>query len=605
MHIPLEIYENFRSYAEWEKWSKDRHYIYSKDHSSEVISRILASGIREPLTGDIIHPADIKIVGDNHRESIKAGKLISRHRGLLMELEALSKAAGGVLLSRRSKIYAPEALTDFALFLRGNFPRFVGSEYAETTDDRDSLWPILSEDLTKLSFEDGVFDLVISNEVFEHVHDLGAALRQINRVLTNQGVLISTFPFAFGKKRGEIKAKLIDGRIKLLAAPEYHGNPMDPTKGSLVFEIPGWDLIERAKKSGFDDAYFSFICSARCGVIGKDINGIFVFVARRNIASQRFVVNKLTAQHRDADGRSVEKINVPTVDEGVDSESTDSRNHVLEPMVAALVGLPRSGTTVFAAAIGAHPAVKPVFEPWNAEKNRLPPIDLTVKKFMDRFGVKLSHEQRLLFVKETAANLAYLDAIDFILSDRVNGKSAKLIWLFRDPIHTFLSEINARKDWWGEPDLEVTAETFSKWARRSLRALQKISSMCASHHVLCIEYNAFVTNPKDVLKSVMKFLGLDFMKCQIDYFKSLNKSEVRGDINVATDPKKISQDSILKRDKELGKVIEIISESPYFEEISRVQIAGREILAGNLPSVVTTKSFVKSVSCILVETKFD
>ena len=46
----------------------------------------------------------------------------------------------------------------------------------------------------KLDFADDSFDLVISNQVFEHVQDLDSVLREINRVLKRGGYLVALFP---------------------------------------------------------------------------------------------------------------------------------------------------------------------------------------------------------------------------------------------------------------------------------------------------------------------------------------------------------------------------------------------------------------------------
>jgi len=45
----------------------------------------------------------------------------------------------------------------------------------------------------KIPFPDSHFDLVISNQVFEHVESLDDTLKEISRVLKNKGILISTF----------------------------------------------------------------------------------------------------------------------------------------------------------------------------------------------------------------------------------------------------------------------------------------------------------------------------------------------------------------------------------------------------------------------------
>jgi SAM-dependent methyltransferase len=46
----------------------------------------------------------------------------------------------------------------------------------------------------RLPFEDGMFDLAVSNTVFEHVEDLDSALAEIHRVLRPGGRLVAFFP---------------------------------------------------------------------------------------------------------------------------------------------------------------------------------------------------------------------------------------------------------------------------------------------------------------------------------------------------------------------------------------------------------------------------
>lgn len=49
----------------------------------------------------------------------------------------------------------------------------------------------------RFPFEDGVFDAVLTNQVFEHVFSPSAFLSEINRVLKPDGVLLLTVPFVW------------------------------------------------------------------------------------------------------------------------------------------------------------------------------------------------------------------------------------------------------------------------------------------------------------------------------------------------------------------------------------------------------------------------
>lgn len=278
--LPPEIREVFRSLSEWMIWIQSHKFLRDGPYIEEILGCIKQVGLIDPLTGHAFLPNEVRIVGDNLRETIRAGQLISRHRALLVELRQAGLMNAG-LLGRKAKIYAPEALTEFALYMRGRYPRFLGSEYAETEEEKASLFPIPHQDIQTLKFSDASFDLVLSNDVFEHVPDLDKALMECGRVLKPDGHLIATFPFAFNREDG-IKKAILDGNlVKYLAEPEYHGNPMNSEKGSLVFEVPGWNLVERAKRAGFSDAAYVFNSSARHGILGPDLAGMFVFCASK------------------------------------------------------------------------------------------------------------------------------------------------------------------------------------------------------------------------------------------------------------------------------------------------------------------------------------
>ena len=73
------------------------------------------------------------------------------------------------------------------------------------------------------------------------------------------------------------RARVVNGTIEHLAAPSYHGNPMDPN-GSLAFFDYGWELLDWVREAGFRDV--SVICywSAALGHLGA---GLEIFHAQR------------------------------------------------------------------------------------------------------------------------------------------------------------------------------------------------------------------------------------------------------------------------------------------------------------------------------------
>jgi hypothetical protein len=64
--------------------------------------------------------------------------------------------------------------------------------------------------------------------------------------------------------------------------PEFHGNPVDPEKGSLVYQIPGWDLLDQARSAGFAQPVIHWINAPGFGVVSQETPGVMVLAARRS-----------------------------------------------------------------------------------------------------------------------------------------------------------------------------------------------------------------------------------------------------------------------------------------------------------------------------------
>jgi SAM-dependent methyltransferase len=55
-------------------------------------------------------------------------------------------------------------------------------------------WALLKADITRLPFRDGTFDKIICSEVLEHVRDDMSAIRELARVLKDEGILAISVP---------------------------------------------------------------------------------------------------------------------------------------------------------------------------------------------------------------------------------------------------------------------------------------------------------------------------------------------------------------------------------------------------------------------------
>lgn len=271
----LEISEELRSLTDWQALSEQQSIIGNFEAIGRLAAGIVKKGAVEPLSGRRIPPGSLAGVS-NLREELVFESINSRSRAVLLCIE---QALHEVMWSD-AKIYATEAVTPFALKLRGIFAKFIGSEYSESDEQRADLYPIPCEDLQRLSFSSDCFHIVTTNEVLEHVPSIDMALSEIYRVLRPGGWHIGTAPFAMGQQDSILKAKIENGRIVHLMEPEYHGNPVDE-RGSLVFEVPGWDILDRARAAGFSDAHMKFIVSSKYACLSGDAAGIFVFAFKK------------------------------------------------------------------------------------------------------------------------------------------------------------------------------------------------------------------------------------------------------------------------------------------------------------------------------------
>ena len=125
-------------------------------------------------------------------------------------------------------------------------PGYVATQYDPRTapgERSPNGW--ISQDLESQTFADETFDLVVTQDVFEHVFDIDSALREIARTLRPGGAHVLTTPLVNKAKPTEARAeRRADGSVHHLAPPEYHGNPVDPS-GSLVTWHFGFDLAAR------------------------------------------------------------------------------------------------------------------------------------------------------------------------------------------------------------------------------------------------------------------------------------------------------------------------------------------------------------------------
>lgn len=125
-------------------------------------------------------------------------------------------------------------------WLRRRTRDFLGSYYWPDRRAGARVGAMRNVDLGRQPFAAHSFDLVVTQDVLEHVPDPQAALREIHRTLRPGGEHVFTVPRADWRET-TARAELRDGQLHHLLPPEYHRDPID-RGGSLVVTDWGRDL---------------------------------------------------------------------------------------------------------------------------------------------------------------------------------------------------------------------------------------------------------------------------------------------------------------------------------------------------------------------------
>ncbi|WP_152053726.1 class I SAM-dependent methyltransferase [Tautonia marina] len=192
--------------------------------------------------------------------------LNNRQRMIAGQVAELLRGAGEPC----SSAYLMEQITPIFRWFLEHFPdcRIVGSEYLGPDLQGGSVRDgIRHEDAERLSFEDASFDVVVSNEVLEHVNDPFRCMQEMARILRPSGQAFLTIPFDVSRDHNRRRAEIRDGQLHHLEEPAYHGNPLSE-EGSLVFTDFGWEALAQLREAGFADVGLHVHWSYELGHLG-------------------------------------------------------------------------------------------------------------------------------------------------------------------------------------------------------------------------------------------------------------------------------------------------------------------------------------------------
>jgi len=157
---------------------------------------------------------------------------------------------------------------------------YVCSEFFGPDVERGShVGSVMHQDLMALTFDDEQFDLVLSSDVFEHIPRPYDAHSEVLRVLKPSGRHIFTVPFAAGTDLDDIRAVERNGVIEYFGEKLYHGDPVRPNEGVLVWTIFGIQMLNKLERMDFDVSFRNLFDPSK-GIIGE---WSLVFEARKPV----------------------------------------------------------------------------------------------------------------------------------------------------------------------------------------------------------------------------------------------------------------------------------------------------------------------------------
>jgi len=546
-----ELQVDFRSFNDWNNWvrSNRKHFDSWRDECLEAITR---NGIEEPLTNMRRVPAELLINENSLSESISHSGLNGMRRaglyGIELCLDLLNEDQ-----RKNPRILAAEALTASARTLSYKFPFFVGTEYLPTKDQQERFSPIRHLDVQDINFPASSFNIFYGAAMVEYVPDIGKCFREVLRVLKPGGIMISTFRFLQNMPLNQVRADLGgEGEVRYLMPPQYHADPVNPKNDKLVYRIPGWEILEIAKQAGFEDAKLTYILSARYGILNRPSPGIFVFCAVKGQdgGETRYV----RTNHRQEDGSAFP----------------------LPEKLVGLISLPRSGSTLLASIFSVHPKINSVYEPWNSQEHFLMD-NVCLHSFYNVLSGTYEKDKSVLLVKETSTKPWYVQRMKRLLDSADSLCSRKFILLLRNPFHIYMSEIEARVKWWGNPEAAISTKTFDAWALGSIRSIFRMLALAERYDGLLVSYECLIANPNDSIVQLMDYLEVPLDERQFNFQHHMDMSKVRGDPKMIDSSSGVDASRQIARDDQFEQIETIISKSKYYSDICKLRNYGDEL----------------------------
>jgi SAM-dependent methyltransferase len=222
----------------------------------------------------------LQLYGTSYREGLACVRCRSvsrkRHVALVIRdaLDPRARTVADAIRMTGTRLHTTDGRDALAASLRG-YEGFSTSDFEPGVEPGATIGPQATcQDLERLTFADESFDVLVTEDVLEHVRHPDAAFAEIARVLRPGGRHVFTVPFRYDRPT-ETRVDTSGDEDVHLMEPEYHG---DPIRGRiLAYRTFGYDLFDDLRRYGFaTDAHVAGRRERAYGVVDS-----VVFVSRR------------------------------------------------------------------------------------------------------------------------------------------------------------------------------------------------------------------------------------------------------------------------------------------------------------------------------------
>ena len=197
-----------------------------------------SKGMVHPGWCAICGPTMFVITGSWLREHYRCLRCLSipRMRALVHVLERVRPEW------RKAEIFESSPGSASSRYIAAHCSRYTPSQLFPDVRSGEYRGGVRREDLESLTYADESLDIIITQDVFEHVLDPARAFAEVARVLRPDGCHVWTVPI-YERPHSVVRARwAAPGEIEYLQPPDYHGNPLGG--GSLVAREWGDDILD-------------------------------------------------------------------------------------------------------------------------------------------------------------------------------------------------------------------------------------------------------------------------------------------------------------------------------------------------------------------------